>query len=215
MQKYRHMFLICLLLVAPFCIASTELTVVDTAGEPFSGAVVEIFHPNFNVVSASTDKPAVMEQVNQQFKPLILIVRQNSQVIFPNSDSVKHHVYSFSKAKRFQLRLYKEQIPDPITFDKDGVVAIGCNIHDWMSGFIYVAKSKFVKQTNQQGKVTFELPPGNYTYQVWHPRFNEADIGVVQNLDITSKQDSANVTFKLTESLYPNITQDADEFGDY
>jgi len=197
--------------------AAVNIELKDSDGQPFAGAVVEIFHPDFKLPVAPTgdQQPAEMQQINRQFKPLILIVPQNSQVLFPNSDSVKHHVYSFSKAKRFQLRLYKDQIPDPITFDKEGVVAIGCNIHDWMSGYIYVAKSRYVKQTNTNGVATFDLPEGDYTYRIWHPRFHQKDSDQVSQLSVSSGNAASPVIFQLSKSLYPEITQDADEFSDY
>ena len=111
-------------------------------------AVVEIGQANtaFKPTNPSVKKlpVAVMDQVNKQFLPELLIVQQGQLVNFPNSDNIRHNVYSFSSAKSFQLKLYSGQPKEPIIFDTQGVVVLGCNIHDSMVGYIYVAKSEQV-----------------------------------------------------------------------
>jgi hypothetical protein len=94
-------------------------------------------------------------------------------VDFPNSDSIKHHVYSFSKAKTFELQLYKELNAEPLLFSTQGSVELGCNIHDWMLGYIFVVDTPYVGKTDMQGNLTLELPDGEYQLDVWHPRIQE------------------------------------------
>ncbi|MGB1292807.1 MAG: methylamine utilization protein, partial [Pseudoalteromonas sp.] len=110
----------------------------------------------------------VMEQKDRQFTPHILVVEQNGKVDFPNADSIMHHVYSFSKSKSFELKLYREQPQDPIIFDQTGVVELGCNIHDWMLGYIVVVDSPYYGITDQQGQLTLDIPQGDYTINTWH-----------------------------------------------
>jgi hypothetical protein len=89
---------------------------------------------------------------------------------FPNKDKVRHHVYSFSSAKTFELKLYGQQEERTVTFDKAGVVALGCNIHDSMIGYIYVADTPFAAKTNAAGEAMIRgLPAGAGTLTVWHP----------------------------------------------
>ena len=107
-----------------------------------------------------------MTQKNRQFTPHILVVEKNSQVEFPNADSIMHHVYSFSKSKTFELKLYREQPQDPITFEQTGVVELGCNIHDWMLGYIVVVDSPYYAITNEQGGASFDIPNGAYKLNV-------------------------------------------------
>jgi hypothetical protein len=103
--------------------------------------------------------------------PQILPVQTHAVVRFPNSDSVSHHVYSFSAAKRFALYLNKGKPGKDVAFDAPGVVTLGCNLHDWMLGYIVVLDTPYFTQTDAAGQATLaSLPPGRYRLAVWHPR---------------------------------------------
>jgi hypothetical protein len=94
-----------------------------------------------------------------------------SPVYFPNKDDVRHHVYSFSAAKRFELPLYVGTPAEPVVFDRPGIVTIGCNIHDWMIGYIYVAETPYFARSGGDGQARLDnLPAGRYVLRVWHPR---------------------------------------------
>jgi hypothetical protein len=98
-----------------------------------------------------------------------------SKVHFPNSDHIRHQVYSFSAARKFELPLYGGTDAPPVVFDKPGVVVLGCNIHDWMVGYIYVSETPFFATTQAAGTATLEdLPPGAYRVQLWHPNMEQA-----------------------------------------
>ena len=92
-------------------------------------------------------KTAVMDQKNRMFIPHVLAVQTGTAVRFPNSDDIRHHVYSFSPAKPFQLPLYKGTPANPVVFDAPGVVTLGCNIHDQMSAFIVVVDTPYFERT--------------------------------------------------------------------
>ncbi|MEL0646712.1 methylamine utilization protein [Pseudoalteromonas agarivorans] len=148
--------------------ANTSLIIKDQHGQKLSGAVVELI--NTSTHAASKKLPvAVMDQVHKQFLPELLVVQQGQQVNFPNSDNIRHHVYSFSQAKPFQLRLYSGQPKEPITFDQQGVVVLGCNIHDSMVGYIYVASSERVYKSDKEGIVNMSLETTPTQLSVWHP----------------------------------------------
>ena len=99
----------------------------------------------------------------------MLAVHTGTAVSFPNSDNIRHHVYSFSPAKRFELRLYQAR-RRPVVFDKPGVVVLGCNIHDWMLGYVYITDDPFFAVSDDAGRLALDLPPGRYTASLWHPR---------------------------------------------
>jgi plastocyanin len=157
-------------LAAPLVAAPLTVRVVDASGRPVRDAVVTL-HPAGG--AARQARPAarfVISQQNMQFHPFLTIVPLGSDVSFPNFDNTKHHVYSFSPAKRFELKLFAKDQSRTVHFDKAGVVALGCNIHDQMSAFIMVTDSWWTARTNGQGVVTFaDAPnaPGHVT--VWHP----------------------------------------------
>jgi len=194
--------------------AELTLRVTDRDGNPFEGAVVELQHPSLLASSGEEERvrdQAAMDQINKQFAPHLLVVEQGTPVVFPNSDSIKHHVYSFSAAKRFQIKLYKDQQPDPLIFDKPGVVALGCNIHDWMVGYIYVAQSTQVTQTDAKGLARFDLADNLYQAKIWHPRFKSADA----KREVQVRPQASTHEFQLTETLHPKIDDQADEFESY
>lgn len=143
---------------------AVTLHVVDQHGEPLPSAVVEFSSKGLERTDSAL---VVMDQVNKRFSPEQLIVRRGDSVSFPNSDEIRHHVYSFSPAKVFELKLYKGKHEAPLTMDTAGVVVLGCNIHDSMVGYIYVAE-KTAKATDQDGKVEF-TPLINQPITVWHP----------------------------------------------
>ena len=108
--------------------------------------------------------------------PYVKPVFVGSTVRFPNSDNIRHQVYSFSPAKKFELPLYAGTNAPPVTFDKPGVVVLGCNIHDWMIGYIYVAETPFFAKTGPLGTASIaDLPPGEYSVRVWHPSMDRAE----------------------------------------
>ncbi len=107
-----------------------------------------------------------MDQIDKQFLPEVLIVAQGAKVRFPNSDNIRHHVYSFSDAKTFEIKLYSGKSVEPVPFDKPGVVVLGCNIHDQMIGYIYVSDSGGVGKSDEQGQVA--VPDNVTSVTVWH-----------------------------------------------
>jgi plastocyanin len=112
---------------------------------------------------------AVMDQQEMRFVPSVLAVRTGTSVTFPNRDDIRHQVYSFSPTKRFELRLYQGTPSEPVVFDKPGLVVLGCNIHDWMVGYIYVTDDPWFAVSDAQGKVSFDdLPAGDYRVTLWH-----------------------------------------------
>lgn len=143
-----------------------DLVIHDQHGQQLNNAVVELYidsQPNESALPI-----AVMDQVHKQFLPELLVVQKGQQVNFPNSDNIRHHVYSFSPAKPFQLKLYSGQPKEPITFDQSGLVVLGCNIHDSMVGYIYVANSSHVYKTSKAGKLSLDIATFPATLSIWH-----------------------------------------------
>lgn len=142
-------------------------TVVGTDGKGVGEAVVFVRDPV--PATAAHHAPQMVDQVNKTFVPELLPVVVGTMVRFPNHDQIHHHVYSFSPAKTFELPLYKGEDAAPVLFDKVGVVKIGCNIHDWMSGIILVLPTPYFTVTDQEGHFTLsDLPDGTYTLSAWH-----------------------------------------------
>ena len=158
-----------LCLTAPLAAAPLSVRVVDGSGRPVRDAVVT-FHPAAGARAPRPSRPYVVSQKGMQFHPFLAIVPVGADVSFPNLDSVKHHVYSFSPAKKFELKLFARDQSRTIRFDKAGVIAVGCNIHDAMTAFIVVTDSVWTARTNLRGMVVFpDAPGGKGRVTVWHP----------------------------------------------
>ena len=159
-------------LPAPLSAATLEVQVRDRAGSPVLNAVV--WAAAEGARPAQARRSAVMDQRDRQFIPHVLVVQTGTAVDFPNSDDVRHHVYSFSPAKQFQLPLYKGSPGSPVVFDKPGVVELGCNIHDRMSAFIVIVDTPHFAKTDTEGRITLrDLAPGTYTVSLWYPSMRE------------------------------------------
>lgn len=152
--------------------AEVRLTITDQQGQPLEDAVVELLDPANKTFSA---KKAEVKQQDLTFIPFVSAYQVGSQVDFPNMDKTRHHVYSFSPAKVFELKLYANKPEAPVLFDQAGIVALGCNIHDYMQAYIYVGQSPFLQVTDAKGLVTFnDVPDGSYQLKLWHP-WQDAD----------------------------------------
>lgn len=147
-----------------------NIRVLDQSNNAIDHAVVTLA-PQFGEPVAAVATPnAVMRQQDTMFHPFVLPVQTGTAVSFPNLDEFRHHVYSFSKAKRLELRLYGKDETNEILFDQAGVVALGCNIHDNMLAYIYVTDDPFYIVSDENGVAEFQgLPPGKYKVSVWHP----------------------------------------------
>ena len=115
-------------------------------------------------------REAAVEQLNRRFVPLVSVVQVGTLVQFPNRDEIRHHVYSFSPAKNFEIKLYAGTPAAPVLFDKAGEVVLGCNIHDQMIAYIYVVDTPYLAKTGKDGRVRLEnLPAGEYELNARHP----------------------------------------------
>ena len=169
-----------LLAAAPLAAAAADLTVTLSSGakRPVADAVVTV-EPLAGTPAgpARFSWPLVMSQQNLQFDPFVLIVPVGAEVAFPNRDTVRHHVYSFSPAKIFELKLYGREETRVVRFDKPGVVALGCNIHDGMSAFIVVVDTPYAGKSNAAGEAVIRnLPAGAARVTVWHPYLRAAAV---------------------------------------
>lgn len=162
-----------------------DLTLATAAGKAISDAVVMVRPDSGARGGGRLSGPYVMAQKDTQFLPYVLIVPMGAEVAFPNLDPFHHHVYSFSKPKPFELKLYGQAETRKVTFDKPGVVAIGCNIHDNMSAYIRVVDTPFAAKTGASGlSVVRDLPAGPATVTVWHPYLRTAQGEITQRVVI-------------------------------
>ncbi|MDE2049824.1 MAG: methylamine utilization protein [Gammaproteobacteria bacterium] len=181
--------------------ATIDVAVKLPDGQPLADAVVTVQSTGKKLAPAAPIH-AIMDQMHRMFVPEVLVIPVGSSVSFPNSDSVSHQIYSFSPAKRFQFPLYRGKPYPPVVFDRLGVVILGCNIHDWMIGYIDVTDAPFYRTTDAQGTWTAEVPAGQYHITVWHPRMREQTPTLVRELSIESR-DRVTLTLQLAKPMRP------------
>tara|TARA_R110001632_G_scaffold104724_1_gene213841 strand:+ start:3213 stop:3920 length:708 start_codon:yes stop_codon:yes gene_type:complete len=173
--------------------------VVDQSGNPVPNAVVSAQgEPQDHI-----DDMAVMDQVNSQFLPHVLVVQKNQSVRFPNSDDIRHHIYSFSQPKPFEIRLYKGEGSSPVTFDKPGFVVLGCNIHDQMIGYIYVAEHELTALTDENGEAILHTQATEF--HVWQAKLSTSNSERITVTRETSDSAVQNVTLNLLEEKKPEV----------
>jgi plastocyanin len=146
--------------------ATLTVTVRDARGGAVRDAVVYAIPEGREIPAGRAS--AVMDQKNRMFVPHVLAIQTGTAVAFPNSDDIRHQVYSFSSPKPFQLPLYKGTPARPVVFDKPGVVSLGCSIHDRMSAFIVIVDTPHFQTTGGNGAVELKgLRAGRYTVRLW------------------------------------------------
>jgi plastocyanin len=157
-------------LAAPGAIAAPlEVRVTDGAGKPLVGAVVFLESPEAKA-AARPAQGIEIAQIGRQFTPQVTVVPVGSAVSFPNRDTVRHHVYSFSPIKKFEIKLYVGTPESPVLFDRPGIAVLGCNIHDRMVAWVVVVETPHVGQTAVDGRLNLpNVPAGNYRLRAWHP----------------------------------------------
>ena len=161
-----------LALICATSASAADLTVyVKSGGGPVANAVVTVYPASGGGEGPiHFDWPMRMAQQNIAFNPFVLVAPVGASVAFPNLDSVRHHVYSFSPTHPFELKLYGRDETRSVRFDKAGVVALGCNIHDSMIGFIKVVDTRYAAKTNAAGMlVIHDIPTGGASVHLWHP----------------------------------------------
>ncbi len=158
------------LLAVPAAQAGTlVVAIADAAGQPLADAVA-LLEPASGRLPVKPLADVEISQAKRRFQPRVTLITTGTKVNFPNFDTVRHHVYSFSAAKTFELKLYAGVPAAPVTFDKPGIAVLGCNIHDRMAAWVVVADTPFAARSGADGLARLpDVPAGDYRLTVWHP----------------------------------------------
>ena len=149
--------------------AALNLSVTDTAGKPLLDAIA-LLEPASGKAAVKPMADVEISQAKRQFSPRVTLITAGTRATFPNFDTVRHHVYSFSPTKTFELKLYAGVPGVPVLFDKPGVAVLGCNIHDRMAAWVVVADTPWFARSGADGRARIDaVPAGSYRLRVWHP----------------------------------------------
>jgi plastocyanin len=175
----RHRAL-CGLALAQLCLFGTahaapqQIMVINESGQGVAQAVVSVMVKGVQTNGAGT--VVDMAQRDKRFAPSVVALQVGGSVNFPNFDTVRHHVYSFSNTRKFEIKLYTGTPTAPVVFDKPGTATLGCNIHDSMVGYVHVVETPYYGITDTSGKVTIEMPAGEHKARIWTPAMGEATL---------------------------------------
>jgi plastocyanin len=166
--------------------APLEVTVLDAAGKPLADAVV--FVESAAAKGAARPLSGIeVVQAQRSFVPTVSVVTVGTAVEFPNRDTVRHHVYSFSPAKRFELKLYVGKPEAPVVFDSPGIAVLGCNVHDGMAAWIVIVDTPWFARTDAQGRARLpEVPAGRHQLRTWHADMPVGAAALSQPLELGS-----------------------------
>ena len=185
--------------------ADLKVTVTGARGRPVSDAVVMLHRAGGGEGGPIRFAwPMVVEQKDMQFRPFVLIAPVGAEVAFPNHDPYQHHVYSFSPAKTFELKLYGHDETRRVRFDRTGVVSLGCNIHDDMSAFIRVVDTPYAAKTDARGEAVIHgVPAGAAHLSVWHP-YLRAGHDVERDLSVQAGGGGVTIPIDLKPAPMPH-----------
>lgn len=173
---------------------SVRVEIRDPKAAPVADAVASLVPLDRTAAVTPPAEPAVIVQDQEEFRPYVTAIVVGTHVSFPNRDKVQHHVYSHSKARRFEIPLYRGEAKAPVLFDQPGVVTLGCNIHDWMSAYVVVLATPHFATSKDDGLVTLAaVPAGRYRLEVWHPR-----IAATVTREVTVANDPATQVISVT-----------------
>lgn len=175
-----------------------KLLLLDAQENAVVGAVIELNDATEAATPTATPAMpvAIMDQVERRFVPMVLLIEVGQAVDFPNSDNVRHHVYSFSAIKQFSPPLYADESIEPIVFDKPGIAVLGCNIHDSMAAYVYVSQAAHRGISDEGGHLRLaDLPSNPGTVSVWHPWLQTPDNRLA--IDVSAFADGAQVRVEL------------------
>lgn len=176
--------------------ADLTIKVNDASSSQIVDLAVVSLTPLFDAKPVETKNKSKMTQEDILFKPFVLPIRTGESVSFPNRDQSRHHVYSFSKAKSLELKLYGKDESHKVVFDKPGIVALGCNIHDNMLAYIHVSDHQRSLVTGSESTVQFkDLDTGDYKISVWHPDL--LDLGYDSEITIAENELYSEITIQL------------------
>lgn len=107
-------------------------------------------------------------QKNRMFVPHLQVIPVGAVVQFPNADPFFHNVFSLFDGKRFDLGLYEAGSTKSVTFSREGVSYIFCNIHPEMSAVVLALSTPLYAVADAGNAFALgDVPPGDYTLHVW------------------------------------------------
>lgn len=164
---------------ALLAVAVLSLSLIATAGTltgKVSGvngeSVVYVDTIQGKTFPAPSEHPLI-DQKGLMFQPHLVVIQQGATVDFLNSDKVAHNVFWTSvggnKKLGHNLGTWPQGEKRSFKFDNPGSIALLCNVHPEMSGYIVVSPTPYFATSDKSGNYKIEnVPDGSYTVTAWH-----------------------------------------------
>lgn len=187
-----------------------QVTVNSIVNLPLENMVVYL-EPLEGQKLGQSNKVIKIDQYQKSFAPYVSVSQTQGQVNFANQDDITHHIYSADNKNKFSFKIRAGETNTTTKFDHSSAIAMGCNIHDWMSGYLLVVNTPYFAKTNNQGQVVFEnIEQGKYQLVIWHPQMQAPanKISMEKNITETSHY---NITLNSIVEANPQ-QQNEDDF---
>lgn len=178
--------------------------------------VVIFAEPLDSPIPVHTTQRIEIKQKDRAFAPYITVMQRQDDVVFSNQDDFTHHIYSISGENRFSFKLKageERPLETAASGQSNEAIAMGCNIHDWMSGYLLILDTPYFAKTDSQGQLSLQLEkPGRYRLTLWHPQLQADNHQLQQELEINTAQ---NLTWSLPKPLVVELPEADEEAFDF
>ena len=175
-----------------------QVSVQDKNGKVVPDIVVYLAPLDGQKLSQSSDVVTV-SQKNKAFSPYITVSQTQKTVHFVNQDDITHHIYSADNDNKFAFKIRAGHEHSTESFNDEAEIAMACNIHDWMSGYLLVVDTPYFSKTDANGKASFQIKEsGNYNVIVWHPQLPTEQNRLYQKYNVTN---NLELSFTLPKEL--------------
>ena len=196
----------------PTCV---QVQVNNVNNQPLANMVVYL-EPLANQVVPQQNKTVEISQHSKSFIPYISVSQKSDKVNFVNKDDITHHIYSADSENKFSFKIRAGETDSSAHFDHAAEIAMGCNIHDWMSGYLLVVDTPYFAKTNEQGVASFTLTElGNYRVVVWHPQMRAENNRMIVEKDLLSAEITTFTLQKVMDDIPVQASDDFDFISDY
>ncbi|REL32098.1 hypothetical protein DXX94_15985 [Thalassotalea euphylliae] len=209
-------FFACALSSAPLWANNFNVQVLNKSGQPQQDIVVFVTPTNGIEGLAANTEQLIVDQKGKKFAPYLSVMQKGQTIQFSNRDDITHHIYSVSGENRFEFKLKAGKSKNTEAMQATEEIAMGCNIHDWMSGYALVVDTPYFGKTNGQGIVSFVLANlGEYQVSVWHPQLDN-DNRQQSSITVINESTLSNTyQVRLADKLLPIPLQENQEEFDF
>lgn len=213
-MKYQALIMISPLLLTQVHAAELMVKLVDKDNKPLENVVVYVTPKSGVEGLPKNHEQLIVGQKDKKFSPYVTVMQKGQKITFSNQDDITHHIYSVSGNNRFDFKLKAgaEVVTDDMSSTEE--IAMGCNIHDWMSGYVLVVDTPYYGVSNDNGVVSLTVSQlEQYTITAWHPQLDMSSNKFEQFYDL--KTNSATINMKLPKNLLPIPEQSGQDDFDF